>query len=143
MSIGGAYLGSPAPFAGPPFASRKSPPAGSRHIRFGFSTLTLPVSISSAFEALLWNDRSAGNGKAQDAEKLLGDACVRLEQMQAQGSAKGSGMAPSTGLRFSMDDALPAAMDVSCYKFKNPAFLDQLGWPEELQRKVIKLETLR
>jgi hypothetical protein len=45
-------------------------------------------------------------------------------------------------LRFSIDDDGPS-MDVSCFRFKNPAFLNQLGWPEELQQKVIKLETLR
>lgn len=105
-----------------------------------------------ALAALLWNDVKNTNGKAQ-AEQVLGDACVRLEQMQATQvsntktkttvvatSAKAT---PATGLRFSMDDALPAAMDVSCYKFKNPDFLQTLAWPEDLQRKVIKLETLR
>ena len=100
-----------------------------------------------ALAALLWNDATVKDGKAQ-AEKLLGDACVRLEQMQATNSKSPKGVVstsatPSTGLRFSIDDSLPAALDVSCYKFKNPAFLEQLEWPEELQRKVIKLETLR
>ena len=105
-----------------------------------------------ALAALLWD--TPGDGKAQ-AEQVLGDACVRLEQMQAQqqqsskksssssSSSPSTSDTPATGLRFSMDDVLPDAMDVSCYKFKNPTFLDQLGWPEELQRKVIKLETLR
>ena len=98
-----------------------------------------------ALAALLWNDKTQSDGKVQ-AEKVLGDACVRLEQMQAQavggGKAATTGL-PSTGLRFSIDDALPSATDVSCYRFKNPSFLDQLGWPEDLQKKVIKLETLR
>lgn len=101
-----------------------------------------------ALAALLWNDSNTKDGKAQ-AEKVLGDACVRLEQMQAQQS---KGAAPKsisssssvpTGLRFSIDDALPSVMDVSCYKFKNPAFLEQLAWPADLQKKVINLETLR
>jgi tetratricopeptide (TPR) repeat protein len=99
-----------------------------------------------ALAALLWNDSKEPNGKFQ-AEKILGDACVRLEQMQAQKSGKTSSttaLAPmSTGLRFSIDDTTPAAMDISCYRFKNPAFLDKLGWPADLQKKVIKLETLR
>ena len=87
-----------------------------------------------------------GEGRLALAEKILGDACVRLEQMQAQQStnnAPKSSTVDATGLRFSLDDALPAAMDVSCYKFKNPVFLDQLEWPADLQKKVIKLETLR
>ena len=104
-----------------------------------------------ALAALLWNDTKDGK---QQAEKILGDACVRLEQMQAQQStnkapksstvvATTATVPPATGLRFSIDDALPAAMDVSCYKFKNPAFLEQLAWPADLQKKVIKLENLR
>lgn len=102
-----------------------------------------------ALAALLWNDGNSKDGSRQKAEKILGDACVRLEQMQAtnnkssMGTAAISSATPSTGLRFSIDDTLPAAMDVSCYRFRNPAFLDQLGWPTDLQKKVIKLETLR
>jgi len=101
-----------------------------------------------ALAALLWNSDTVKDGK-QQAEKILGDACVRLEQMQAQQSTNKAPKSAtttavvSTGLRFSIDDALPDAMDVSCYKFKNPVFLNQLGWPTELQKKVIKLETLR
>eukprot|EP00977_Amphora_coffeiformis_P015393 scaffold4510_cov183-Amphora_coffeaeformis.AAC.78 len=99
-----------------------------------------------ALAALLWNSDTVKDGK-QQAEKILGDACVRLEQMQAQQSTnkapKSTTAVISTGLRFSIDDALPTAMDVSCYKFKNPAFLDQLAWPADLQKMVIKLETLR
>ena len=94
-----------------------------------------------ALAALLWSD----NNKAE-AEKVLGDACVRLEQMQAQQAKTKAGTVastPETGLRFSIDDAQPNAMEVSCYRFKNPTFLDQLGWPQDLQKKVIKLETLR
>ena len=103
-------------------------------------------------------DQEARFSKAK-AEKILGDACVRLEQMQAQQAGKpsktvassptttitttGATMTSSTGLQFSIDDTLPPAMDVSCYRFRNPAFLDQLGWPSDLQKKVIKLETLR
>ena len=93
-----------------------------------------------ALAALYWD-----SGQRDKAEQILGDACIRLEQLQADAaSRKPMILAPvDNRLKFSMDDDV-AALDVSCYKFKNPKFLTEtLGWPEGLQRKVIKLETLR
>lgn len=111
-----------------------------------------------ALAAYLWDQ-----GQRQDAETVLGDACIRLEQLQAdaaqrasveaakkqaQGSTSASSSptsmaASSGGLLFSIDDDIPSS-GMSCYKFKNPTFLtEQLGWPEQLQKKVIKLQTLR
>ena len=97
---------------------------------------------SMALAALLWND---SNQKPQ-AEKVLGEACVRLEQLQADAASKSKAKMPipeeTPRLKFSIDDDMPA-LQVSCFRFKNPVFLDQLGWPKDLQDKVIKLETLR
>jgi len=107
-----------------------------------------------ALASLLWETGSGAEYSDRNAaESVLGIACERLEQMQAQdadyklrqqqqstdASAVASGVAP---LQFSIDD-LPS-LEVSCYKFRDPKFLsDRLGWPESLQKKVIKLETLR
>jgi len=92
-----------------------------------------------ALASLLWDE-----GQRQEAETILGDACIRLDQLQADAARRkdGSSQQPPARLRFSIDDEIDA-LDVSCSKFRNPKFLTKLGWPEKLQKKVIKLETLR
>jgi len=95
-----------------------------------------------ALAALLWNE----GGQRAQAETVMGDACVRLEQLQADAASVAKSKVviteASPRLKFSIDDDSPA-LEVSCVRFKNPVFLDQLGWPKDLQEKVIKLETLR
>eukprot|EP00522_Entomoneis_paludosa_P008767 CAMPEP_0172447598 /NCGR_PEP_ID=MMETSP1065-20121228/6874_1 /TAXON_ID=265537 /ORGANISM="Amphiprora paludosa, Strain CCMP125" /LENGTH=406 /DNA_ID=CAMNT_0013198935 /DNA_START=45 /DNA_END=1268 /DNA_ORIENTATION=- len=101
-----------------------------------------------ALAALLWSE----GGQRGSAETVLGDACVRLEQLQADAASRSKAGAmkkqaadmatASASLKFSIDDDVPA-LDVSCFRFKNPVFLESLGWPKDLQEKVIKLETLR
>ena len=92
-----------------------------------------------ALASLLWEE-----GQRQEAETILGDACIRLDQLQADAAQRkdGASQQPPARLRFSIDDEIDA-LDMSCSKFKNPNFLTKLGWPEKLQKKVIKLETLR
>lgn len=99
----------------------------------------------------LWDQGREERGKA---ESILGEACIRLEELQvdaaeraSSGSSSGddnSNSKPSSpSLRFSIDDDV-AALDVSCFKFRDPSFVkDELGWPDNLQRKVEKLQLLR
>jgi hypothetical protein len=100
-----------------------------------------------ALAALLWSD-----GQRGEAETVLGDACVRLDQLQAEiddaalkkSSSTVQPEATSARLLFSIDDDEHGVGMLSCSKFKNPQFLtDRLRWPEALQKKVVKLETLR
>jgi tetratricopeptide (TPR) repeat protein len=110
-----------------------------------------------ALAALLWTSSNSDN--RAEAERVLGETCNRLEQQWVQKIDKSTKVTTATktvaavttaetktallpSLRFSIDDDTPN-MDVSCFRFKNPAFLNQLDWPVELQQKVIKLETLR
>lgn len=97
-----------------------------------------------ALASLLW-----ANGQRGEAEGILGDACIRMEQLQmdaAQWGGKGATPAtdaPQTPLKFSIDDDVPP-LSLSCFKFRDPTFVtEQLGWPENLQNKVSKLQTLK
>lgn len=92
-----------------------------------------------ALAALLWNQ-----GQRDAAERVLGQACERLDQVVATSGDKKPQDDDSAPLRllYSIDD--DSTTDLSCSKFKNPTFLtERLGWPESLQKKVIKLETLQ
>ena len=100
-----------------------------------------------ALAALLWSD-----GKRMEAEKVLGEACVRLDQLQAQidvDAARNKVSADASvgpRLLYSIDDNVvyPMGKILSCSDFKKPQFLsEKLEWPEALQRKVTKLETLQ
>ena len=95
-----------------------------------------------ALASILWDtkDRSA-------AETQLGDACIRLEQLEEDAQVRISklGLNPSAApdrLKCSIDDDI-GAFDISCSKFKNEKFLTEtLQWPETLQKKVKKLQSL-
>jgi hypothetical protein len=64
-----------------------------------------------------------------------------MEQLQASMSKAPDATA---GLSFSIDDDIGVVGQLSCSRFKKKDFLaDKLGWPENLQAKVIKLEMLR
>lgn len=104
-----------------------------------------------ALASLLWE-----NGNKLDAEKQLGEACVRLDQLEADAQERdakkpssskegsGNGMVSrvaKTG--FSLDDSIPDAGQISCSRFKSDKFLTEIvGWPEELKVKVNKLQKL-
>lgn len=92
-----------------------------------------------ALAALQWDA-----GERQDAEGTLGKACERLEQMQVDAAQRRpANVDPTSRLLFSIDDSSPA-VGMSCSRFKNPTFLtEQLGWTEPLQKKMIKLQTLK
>jgi hypothetical protein len=93
-----------------------------------------------ALAALLWDD-----GSRSEAESVLGDACLRMDQLQADAAARKNDKLPDepVRLKYSLDDDL-SPLQYSCSRFKNANFLsNELGWPESLQSKVGKLQTLR
>jgi hypothetical protein len=95
-----------------------------------------------ALAAVLWD--SAG-GDRQEAESMLGTACYRLEQLDADAqkrlaSNKKIVIEPER-LQFSIDDQIGAGL--SCSRFRNEKFVvETLQWPESLQKKVAKLQAL-
>lgn len=93
-----------------------------------------------ALASAMWD-----SGDRQEAETMLGTACFRLEQLeedaQKRAAAKKSVVLPEK-LQFSIDDQTGAGL--SCSRFKNEKFLTEtLDWPEALQKKVNKLQTLK
>jgi hypothetical protein len=100
-----------------------------------------------ALAALLWND-----GKRLEAESILGEACVRLDQLQVQvdlDASRNVGGTTATSeprLRYSIDDntIYERGKILSCSDFKRPKFLsEKLEWPDTLQSKISKLERLQ
>lgn len=112
-----------------------------------------------ALATILWSlpsttsSSSTGSSK-QEAEAQLGQACLRLEQLDQDAmerNAKAAGaVSPSKGApmattnpKYSIDDQA-GALDVSCSRFKNDKFLaDTLQWPAPLRDSVRKLITLQ
>merc|ERR1712174_75048 len=102
-----------------------------------------------ALASILWNEKSI---PASDAEKILGDACIRLEQLE-QDNEKQMKKQQNQGipsnrkvLKFSIDgsNSVLGAGEINCSKFKNEKFVSEvLGWPNELKAKVVKLEKLQ
>ena len=91
-----------------------------------------------ALASALWD-----SGDRQEAESLLGTACFRLEQLEADAQKRAAAkkdVPPPERLQFSIDDQIGVGM--SCSRFKNEKFLAQLDWPEPLQKKVNKLQSL-
>lgn len=96
------------------------------------------------------------------AESRLGEACVRLEQLDVDDRARRArdgdenndrrrGRRPSSDdpmlvtrvpSGYGIDDGVGAG-EISCARFKNKTFLTEtLGWSESLQTKLRKLQTL-
>jgi hypothetical protein len=90
-----------------------------------------------AVASVLWDA-----GDRQEAESLLGTACYRLEQLEADAIKRSKkAVEPSEKLVFSIDDQIGAGL--SCSRFKNEKFLSEtLDWPEPLQKKAAKLQAL-
>lgn len=95
-----------------------------------------------ALASVLWSSNTADR---PTAEAQLGEACSRLDQLDADAVARASkGGTPTepTKLKFNIDDQ-PGAFEISCSRFKNEKFLtDTLQWPAPLQEKVQKLNSL-
>jgi hypothetical protein len=108
-----------------------------------------------ALAALLWNDN-----QKPEAEQVLGNTCLRLEQLQQKiiekqksstkktevvvASTTDATTAPPKKLLYSIDDDERNIGQLDCGQFRNPSFVqDTLGWPPSLQDKVRKLQTLR
>merc|ERR1712127_729867 len=98
-----------------------------------------------ALASILWDS----NDKL-GAERQLGEACSRLDQLDADAEArelariKSGAMPPPKiqKLKFSIDDIVSAG-EISCSRFKNEKFLSEsLQWPDVLQEKVGKLQKL-
>ena len=117
----------------------------SRDVQLLQRTVAKEGEARMALAALLWSE-----GQRSAAESALGEACLRLDQLQASAASDNKQTAKVaetdktySRLLFSMDDDSPA-LDLTCSKFKNSEFLtERLGWPEALQKKVIKLEKLQ
>ena len=97
-----------------------------------------------ALASLLWT-----NNEKAAAENQLGEACSRLEQLQADADAreaarKKSGAMPPVQVKrlpFTIDDTV--GTECSCSRFKNEKFLSEtLQWPQPLQEKASKLTKL-
>jgi len=105
-----------------------------------------------ALASILWNEK---NIPVDKAENVLGDACIRLEQLEQDNNdrlkkIKTKQQPPPLGsnkvFKFSIDgsNSVLDAGEISCSKFKNEKFVSNvLGWPDELKEKVKKLETLK
>jgi len=99
-----------------------------------------------ALASILWN---AGDKAA--AEKQLGEACVRFDQLEADNADREAarlkkGLLPPpkyNKVLFSIDDIPGAGGKVSCVRFKNEEFLTRtVEWPESLRVKAQKLNKL-
>ena len=99
---------------------------------------------------LLWND---GNGDKASAERQLGEACVRFDQLEADNADREAarmkkGLMPPlkyNRVLFSIDDIAGAAAGgkVSCARFRDDEFLTRtVEWPEALRARVQKLNKL-
>lgn len=97
---------------------------------------------------LLWND---GNGDKASAERQLGEACVRFDQLEADNADREAarmkkGLMPPlkyNRVLFSIDDIAGAGGKVSCARFRNEEFLTRtVEWPEALRARVQKLNKL-
>ncbi len=98
-----------------------------------------------ALASILWSS----NAKA-DAETQFGEACGRLDQLQADADAREkarikSGAMPvikAKKLPFTIDDI--AGPELTCSRFKNGKFVaDSLLWPDSLQLKLNSLNNLK
>jgi hypothetical protein len=113
-----------------------------RDVRLLQRVITKEGEARLALAGLYWSD----NKKSQ-AEEVLGDACVRLDQLsnQMDGATASTTKAENTNtkkLRFSIDDNDDSLVGrLTCTRFKNKDFLaKELGWPESLQDKVLQLQ---
>jgi tetratricopeptide (TPR) repeat protein len=129
-------------------AIRRAPGIESRDVSLLQRVIEKEGEGRMALAALLWSDN-----QRNEAERVLGDACLRLDQLQDQKQSRktGNDKVPTSAtpilpkLLYSIDDDEHGVGGMmACYKFKNPMFLtEKLDWPEPLQRMVIKLETLQ
>lgn len=85
------------------------------------------------------------SGDRPEAEKQLGLACERLDQLEADAINRNKINAPPKlppRLLFNIDDGV-GALDISCTRLRNREYLtERLEWPSTLQEKVGKLYSL-
>lgn len=84
-------------------------------------------------------------GDRPEAEKQLGLACQRLDQLEADAINRNKINKPvelPPRLLFTIDDGV-SALDISCTRLRNQDFLtERLEWPPSLQERVGKLFSL-
>lgn len=102
-----------------------------------------------ALASLSWT-----TGDRPEAEKQLGLACQRLDQLEADAIQRnkvnpaGNPLPKndddsSSKLSFNIDDSTVGAFDISCTRLRNKDYLTKrLEWPSSLQQKVGKLYAL-
>lgn len=97
-----------------------------------------------ALASVLW-----GSGDKPGAEKQLGEASARLDQLQADADAREAlrikkGLPPpvkAKKLKFTIDDTV--GPEATASRYKSEKFVsDTLLWPEPLQQKLAKLNKL-
>jgi len=97
-----------------------------------------------ALASILWTDDKSA------AEIQLGEACVRLDQLNADTDARfkkqqqqsGELSSQSARLSYTIDDIVGGS-EASCSRYKNEKFVSEtLLWSESLQEKVAKLNKL-
>jgi hypothetical protein len=93
-----------------------------------------------ALASVAWN-----TGDRAEAEKQLGLACERLDQLEADAINRNKINPPPQvppRLLFTIDDGV-SALDISCTRLRNQEYLtERLEWPASLQEKVGKLFAL-
>lgn len=84
-------------------------------------------------------------GDRPEAEKQLGLACERLDQLEADAINRNKLNPPPKNpprLKFNIDDGV-GALDISCTRLRNQEYLtERLEWPSSLQQKIGKLYAL-
>lgn len=104
-----------------------------------------------ALASIEWDE-----GNREEAENVMGKACIRLDQLEAYRAKKansnnnkdtqgGTDMPPPpSALPFSIDDDYPPVSSIYCAKFRDAKFVtEKLDWPVNLQKKVVRLEKLQ
>ena len=84
-------------------------------------------------------------GDRPEAEKQLGLACERLDQLEADAINRNKINPPPKAqprLKFNIDDGV-GALDISCSRLRKQDYLtERLEWPTSLQQKIGKLYAL-
>ena len=97
-----------------------------------------------ALSSLLW---TIGNNR-QDAESQRGEACQRMDQLEADATRRGFKAPPKDQkpdrLLFNIDDVGVNPFDADCTRYKNVDYVtNKLEWPTSLRQALDKLNNLK
>ena len=95
-----------------------------------------------ALSSLLWT-----SGSRQDAESQRGEACQRMDQLEADATRRGFKAPPKDQpvgrLLFNIDDGV-GPFDAECARYKNADYVtNKLEWPSALRQSLDKLNNLK